>query len=373
MKKLISMMSLALMCMLSAGVITSCSQEEEASSAQSETSHVIRFNATTDNAAGTRGLPTTSTNYLTQVKDFKVWGTVNGRQYIGNTDFYDDNHYPDETKAGVLIANKGGGKWDYNTATDMVYWPNEAMKFYAITPSTNANYSYTSSNGNFCYTVPTDNSQQIDLMHAYAANQTKTTNKGVVNLQFQHALSQVVFKAITKSSNLNVEIQSIKIHNVQSKLYVSLISDWSFLQSYSPYANYSLGMGGTKTVAVTDASNAVNLTTADGALMLAPQTLSGWTDKTSTTAVDAAHQCYIEIVCKITSKTSSGTVYLLGSPTAYDSTYFPLSGTWEAGKRYVYTLQFGGGKDADGNDRFSPISFSVKVSDWADSSSNVSM
>lgn len=145
MKKLISMLSLVLMCMLSAGVITSCSQEEEASSAQSETSHVIRFNATTDNAAGTRGLPTTSTNYLTQVKDFKVWGTVNGRQYIGNTDFYDDNHYPDETKAGVLIANKGGGKWDYNTATDMVYWPNEAMKFYAITPSTNANYSYTSS------------------------------------------------------------------------------------------------------------------------------------------------------------------------------------------------------------------------------------
>ena len=367
-------MSLALMCMLfMGGVMTSCSQEEEASSAQSETSQVIRFNATTDNVAGTRGVPTTAANYLTQVKDFKVWGTVNGHHYIGNTNMTDESYHSDETNAVVIISNKGGGKWDYNTATDMVYWPNEAMKFYAITPSTNANYSYTSYNGNFYYTVPTDNSQQIDLMHAYAANQTKTTNKGVVNLQFKHVLSQVVFKAITKSSNLSVEIQSIKIHNVKSQLYVNLISDWSYVYSYSPYANYSVGMGGIKTVAVTDVNKAVSLTASDGALMLVPQRLIGWTDKTSTTVADADHQCYIEIVCKITSKTSSGTVYLLGSPTAYDSTYFPLSGTWEAGKRYVYTLQFGGGKDADGNDRFSPITFSVKVSDWAESSSNVSM
>lgn len=373
MKKVMRILSLALMCMLSAGVMTSCSQEEEASSGQSETSQVIRFNATTDNVAGTRGVPTTAANYLTQVKDFKVWGTVNGHHYIGNTNMTDESYHSDETKAGVIISNKGGGKWDYNTATDMVYWPNEAMKFYAITPSTNANYSYTSSNGNFYYTVPTDNSQQIDLMHAYAANQTKTTNKGVVNLQFQHVLSQVVFKAITKSSNLSVEIQSIKIHNVQSQLYVSLISAWRFVASNSPYANYSVGMGGIKTVAVTDASKAVSLTAADGALMLIPQTLTGWANNTSTTAADAAHQCYIEVVCKITSKTSTGVTYLVGSPTAYDSSYFPLSGTWEAGKRYVYTLQFGGGKDADGNDRFSPITFSVKVSDWAESSSTVSM
>ena len=368
MKKVIRMLSLVLMSVLSAGVMTSCSQEEEASSAQSETSNVIRFNATTDNAAGTRGLPTTSANYLTQVKDFKVWGRLaSGQEYLGTPS---ESYIALYRKSNILIVNKGGGKWDYNTATDMVYWPNEPISFIAITPS--SSIFYNAVDNKFIYQVPSDNSKQIDLMYAYAENQTKTTNKGIVNLQFKHALSQVVFKAITKSSNLSVEIQSIILHHIKNELNAdNLYSDWNPRASEYINNDYSLGMGGTKTVAVTDASKAVSLTASDGALMLVPQTLEPWDGKSG--IFDNAHNSYIEIVCKITSKTSSGTVYLLGSPTAYDSTYFPLSGTWEAGKRYVYTLQFGGGKYADGNDRFSPITFSVKVSDWAESSSNVSM
>ena len=361
MKKIITMMSFALMGMVSVGALSSCSQDDEPGAAQSVSSNAIQFNATTDNAAGTRGLPTTSANYLTQVSNFKVWGTLvnGGAYYLGQTG-----------DAGILIANKGGGKWDYNTATDMVYWPNEAMNFYAVTPSSNSNYSF--NGGLLTYTVPTDNSKQIDLMTAKAANQTKTTNKGVVNLQFQHALSQVVFKAITKSSNLSVEIQSITIHNVNSVMTLGL--NGTATAPAAKYANYGLGMGGTKTVAVTDASKAVNLTAADGALMLVPQTLTGWTDKTSTTAADAAHQAYIEIVCRITSKTSAGVTYLVGTATAYDKTCVSLPATWEAGKRYVYTLQFGGGKDPNtGANRFAPITFTMNVSDWADSSSNIAL
>jgi hypothetical protein len=362
MKKVITMMSLALMGMVSVGALSSCSQDDEPGTAQSVSSNAISFNVTTDNAAGTRGVPTTAANYLTQVKDFKVWGTLanGGNYYLGRTG-----------DAGILIANKGGGKWDYNVATDVVYWPNnEAMNFYAITPSSNSNYTF--NGGLLTYTVPTDNSKQIDLMVAKAANQTKTTNKGVVNLPFEHALSQVVFKGMTKSSNLSVEIQSITIHNVNSVMTLGL--NGTATTPAAQYANYSLGMGGTKTVAVTDASKAVNLTAADGALMLVPQTLTGWADKTSTKAADAAHQAYIEIVCKITSKTSAGVTYLVGTATAYDKTCVPLPATWQAGKRYVYTLQFGGGKDPNtGADRFSPITFTMHVSDWADSSSNIAL
>lgn len=361
MKKVISMMSLALMGMVSAGFMTSCSQDDEQGSAQSVSSNAICFNVTTDNASGSRGVPTTAANYLTQVSNFKVWGTLvnGGNYYLGRSG-----------DAGILIANKGGGKWDYNTATDMVYWPNEAMNFYAITPSANSNYSF--NGGLLTYTVPTDNSKQIDLMVAKAANQTKSTNKGVVNLPFQHVLSQVVFKGMTKSSNLSVEIQSITIHNVNSVMTLGL--NGTATAPAAKYANFSVGMGGTKTVAVTDASKAVSLTAADGALMLVPQTLTGWTDKTSTTAADAAHQAYIEIVCKITSKTSAGVTYLVGTATAYDKTCVSLPATWQAGKRYVYTLQFGGGKDPQtGSDRFTPITYTVSVSDWSDSSSNLSL
>lgn len=355
------MMSLALMGVLTVGTLASCSQDDEPGGVGHVSSNAIQFNATTNNAAGTRALPTTSANYLTQVKDFKVWGyfVTGGSYYLGRTG-----------DAGILIANRGGGKWDYNTATDMVYWPSEALNFYAVTPSSNTNYAY--NNGLLTYTVPTDNSKQVDLMVAKSANQTKTTNKGVVNLPFQHALSQIVFKGMTKSSNLSVEIQSITIHNVNSVMTLGL--NGTATAPTAKYANYSLGMGGTKTVAVTDASKAVDLTASDGALLLVPQTLTGWADKTSTTAADAAHQSYIEISCKITSKTNSGVTYLLGSATAYDKTCVPLPATWTAGKRYVYTLQFGGGKDPNtGEVRFAPITFSVQVSDWTDSSSDISM
>ena len=360
MKKTMKIMSLALMVMLATGVLSSCSQDDDPGSSYPVSSNAIQFNVTTDNAAGTRGVPTTAANYLTQVKDLKVWGYLasSGSYYLGHTG-----------DAGILIDNRGDGKWDYNAPTDMVYWPNEAMNFYAITPSSNSNYAF--NGGLLTYTVPTDNSKQIDLMIAQAANQTKNTNKGVVNLPFQHTLSQVVFKGMTKSSNLSVEIQSITIHNVNSVMTLGL--NGTATAPAVNYANYTLGMGGTKTVAVTDANKAVDLTAADGALMLVPQTLTGWTDKTSTTAADAAHQSYIEIVCKITSKTNTGVTYLLGSATAYDKTFVPLPAKWEAGKRYVYTLQFGGGKNNTGADRFTPITFSVNVSDWSDVTSSVSM
>lgn len=361
MKKTVSMMSLALMGMVSLAGFTSCSQEEDPVTGKAATaSNVIGFNGTADNAAGTRALPIGSANFADQVKNFKVWGylTNGGAYYLGRTG-----------DAGILIKNMGNGQWDYNTQTDMVYWPNEAMNFYAVTPSENANYAF--DGGLLTYTVPTDNSAQIDLMTAKANNQTKATNKGIVNLQFQHALSQVVFKGMTKSSNLSVEIASITIHNVNSVMTIGL--NGTANAPTAKYANYSIGMSDTKTVAVTDASKAVNLTAADGALMLVPQTLNVWTPESTVPDADTANEAYIEISCKITSKNSDGVTYLVGTSTAYDKCYVPLSGEWEAGKRYVYTLQFGGGKDEDGNDRFAPITFSVNVSDWADSSSSISM
>lgn len=360
MKKTMKMMGLSIMGILTAGALSSCSQDDETEGGQQMTANKIQWNATTNNVGVTRALPTTSSNYLTQVQNFKVWGYLSsgGNYYLGRTG-----------DAGVLIANRGAGNWDYNTATDMVYWPNEPLNFYAITPSSNSNYSF--NGGLLTYTVPTDNSKQVDLMTAKANNQTKNTNKGVVNLQFQHALSQVVFKGMTKSSNLSVEIKSITIHNVNSVMTLALNGNAS--APSAKYANYSLGMGGVKTVAVTDANRAVNLTADDGSLLLVPQTLTAWSNNTSTTAADAAHQSYIEIECKITSTNSNGVTYLLGSGSAYDKTYISLPATWQAGKRYIYTLQFGGGKDQNGADRFAPITFSVKVSDWTDSSSNISL
>ena len=135
------------------------------------------------------------------ISDFTVYAyDTNGKIFINGADYYADG----KSKDGMNY-----------------YWPTTGgLSFYAITPSANSNYTF--NGGLLTYTVPTDNKAQVDLMTAKAANQTKTTNKGIVNLQFQHALSQVVFKGMTKSSNLSVEIESITIHNVNSVMTIAL-------------------------------------------------------------------------------------------------------------------------------------------------------
>ena len=59
--------------------------------------------------------------------------------------------------------------------------------------------------------------------------------------------------------------------------------------------------------------------------------------------------------------------YVIGSASEYQTIYVPFNnGTegWEPGKRYIYTLTFGGGYDKDGNLILAPITFEPEVTDW---------
>lgn len=359
-KKNIKLLAFAMIGIMSVYSFSSCSEDDSVSSNSiSQKGDPVDFSAIIDNANGTRATPTTSSNYLTQMKDFKVWGL-----FSGSTEFY-----LGAIDKGIYITHTSGkSDWSYKTATDMVYWPTKSLDFYAISPSDDANYRWQT--GNLSYTIPTDQSKQVDLLYATANNQLKTTNAGIVNLNFHHALSQVVFKGITKSSNLSVEVKGITIHNLDNA-YWKRFSGLAITGFVPTYSNYAVGLS--KPTTVNSTSTSVSLTDNTGALMLKPQALTPWTDKTTISSADGKHQCYLEIECKITSKTSTGVSYLVGSATAYGKTYIPLGGIWDEGKRYIYTLQFGVGKDENGNDYTSPISFTVSVQNWNDSSSNISL
>lgn len=214
---------------------TSCSEDVLSPDDTNEPQERISFSASLDKSEGSRGSVVTTNNYLQKMASFKVWGYMSdgGSYYVGKSG-----------AEGFVIDNKGDGTWDYDNIEDLLYWPTGSMNFYAITPATDDNYSFDGSK--LTYTVPTDKSKQVDLMYATATNQTKTTNKGIVNLQFQHALSQVVFKGMTKSSNLSVEIESITIHNVNSVMTIGLKG--TATTPTAKYANYGIGMSTTKTV-----------------------------------------------------------------------------------------------------------------------------
>ena len=120
-----------------------------------------------------------------------------------------------------------------------------------------------------------------------------------------------------------------------------------------------------KNIKVSQSKNATDIS--DGPMLFVPQKLTKW-DVSSTIAT--AKQSYLMITCKI----KQGGAYLFGSDSEYKDLYVPFEADWQPGKRYIYTLIFGGGYDADGNPILQPINFEAKAEDWANEpESNVNL
>ena len=348
-------------------LLMGCSDEEIAN-VETSSRNAIGFNVLS-NAAETRATPTTPSN-LTKT-DFDVFAfTAGGTAFMGkvDTDFGHD---------GVKIVHKNG-KWDYDDANDLRYWPSEALDFYAFNPGTVSedmltNYMWEASGTvqRISYTCIDEygagTHANYDVMYAIAKGQTKATNNGVVKFNFKHILSQVVFKAKTQYDNMQVDIKEIKIHNIKFAGVFTLPATADGTGSWSsPDLKSPLAFTVVKNANITVNSNteATDISTNTPMLNI-PQTLTAWTvsaPNKSKREADNAKQCYLEISCKIR---QSG-AYLLGSASEYKTIYVPFGDTWVAGKRHIYTLIFGGGYDDQGEAVLNPIRFDAETTGWVD-------
>ena len=348
-------------------LLMGCSDEEIAN-VETSSRNAIGFNVLS-NAAETRATPTTPSN-LTKT-DFDVFAfTAGGTAFMGkvDTDFGHD---------GVKIVHKNG-KWDYDDANDLRYWPSEALDFYAFNPGTVSedmltNYMWEASGTvqRISYTCIDEygagTHANYDVMYAIAKGQTKATNNGVVKFNFKHILSQVVFKAKTQYDNMQVDIKEIKIHNIKFAGVFTLPATADGTGSWSsPDLKSPLAFTVVKNANITVNSNTAATDISTNTPMLnIPQTLTAWTvsaPNKSTLEADNAKQCYLEISCKIR---QSG-AYLLGSASEYKTIYVPFGDTWVAGKRHIYTLIFGGGYDNQGEAVLNPIRFDAETTGWVD-------
>ena len=353
-------------------LLMGCSDEEIAN-VETSSRNAIGFNVLS-NAAETRATPTTPDNLKNT--DFDVFAfTGDGTAFMGkvDTEFGHD---------GVNIVYNNG-KWDYKNASDLRYWPTEALDFYAFNPGTVSedmmmNYMWEASGTvqKISYTCMDEYGSgtthaNYDVMYAMAKGQTKDMNNGIVKFNFKHILSQVVFKAKTQYDNMQVDINMIKIHNVKMGGFFTLPATADGTGSWSDPADLPSEVSGlgkftvVKDVNITVKSNTIATDISTTTPMLnRPQELTAW--KVSETATkskleaDNAKQCYLEIACKIR---QSG-AYLLGSASEYKTIYVPFGDTWEQGKRHIYTLIFGGGYDDQGEAVLNPIQFDAETTDW---------
>ena len=349
-------------------LLMGCSDEEIAN-VETSSRNAIGFNVLS-NAAETRATPTTNTNLKNT--DFDVFAfTADGTAFMGkvDTDFEHD---------GVKIVYKDG-KWDYDDANDLRYWPSEALDFYAFNPGTISEdmmvfYSWEATKDvqKISYTCMDEYGSgtthaNYDVMYAMAKGQTKDMNNGIVKFNFKHILSQVVFKAKTQYDNMQVDIDMIKIHNFKFAGAFTLpataeeTGSWSSSDLAFPHA-FTVVKNANITVNSNTAATDISTKTP---MLNIPQTLTAWTvsaPNKSKLEADNAKQCYLEIACKIR---QSG-AYLLGSASEYKTIYVPFGDTWVAGKRHIYTLIFGGGYDDQGEAVLNPIRFDAETTGWVD-------
>lgn len=362
-----------------ATVFASCSNEEELANVGKSESNAIRF-AGISGLSDTRTTPI-GTNNLTST-NFDVMAFMSS----DNALFMGGKHVSGVSDHGVKIVYNTSA-WDYDDKDKMAYWPTVGdVDFYAVSPAITDDlvlqgfvYDMTSAAKTISYsTVDEYNSKGTnhDVMYAVTKGRNKKNNGTMpVQMNFKHILSQVVFKAKTTSSILEVDVENVKIHNfVHSGTFTlpagePAMSDWKLSPAAKGAYTVKLNAANVKT------KNAVvNLSDMNSPLMLIPQKLTKWSTYSAGTAVsipeaDKAKKCYLEISMKLKQNDS----YLIGSAAEYKTVYVPFDNAtgWEPGKRYIYTLIFGGGYDDQGEPILSPITFDAATADWADASADV--
>lgn len=318
---------------------------------------------------------------------FNVWATFNGQTYING----DNVQYQ-------------GGKWVNTSGTR--YWPDGEVSFFA---HVNAGDAFNWNGGqpkieNF--TVGTDVATQQDLLYA-----VKTASKGTdgkAELNFRHALSQIVFQAKNTNPNLYVEISGVSVCKVKNQGTFTYPTDdtsdkvgehndgasidystqkwgsWSTYgtQQYDVTFN-AVQLNGSKTATSVSLTNTNETAKAyDKVMLLLPQSSTKWDVGTNATTGKPEDQTgtYFLVKCQIynvagTTVNKNTDVCLWGNGGAEDVA-IPVALNWEQGKKYIYTFMFGDGNggydpDPDPDDPdpkptpvLVPITFEVTVDDF---------
>mgnify|MGYP002677254814 CR=1 FL=1 len=369
-------------------LLSGCSDNELASVGDgigTSTQSAIGFHVV-GNQAETRATPITPSNITTtdfNVVAFKNNGGNDGELFMG-----DKAH--GNGLSGIIINHKNG-KWDYADASDLHYWPKEgSLNFYAVSPASIAKgvtlYSWDITNTSktitySCfdeYGTSTGHSNP-DVMYAIAKNYTQATKAGKVDLTFQHILSQIAFQAKTVNSDMQVDIKEIKIKNfklggtftIPTDRKLPQQSDWDLGTAiYKLTAFTVVNKADDSPISVKGSNTAATDISRKTPMLFAPQVLTKWDVSHKKTDADANGESYLIINCKIKQKND----YLHGTADKYKELYVPFEASWEPGKRYIYTLIFGGGYDADGNPILQPINFEAAVDDWKEEpKSNVNL
>lgn len=257
----------------------------------------------------------------------------------------------------VKYTSTDGSVW--NTDAGTFYWPVEGnLHFYAYAPEQlgqAGTFKLDKDAQTLTDFVPnTAAADQKDFVYAKSTGNNKANGTTGIDIDFQHALSEVTIAAKNENTAYTVDVTGVKIGNVIKKGTFTFPStsdaaaSWTLSSDVSDVTDYTT----TWTTPVTLGSDVSTLDATNVPFMILPQQLSK--------AAKASDKAYIAVKVKIT---------LQGGYIQKDDwVYVGIDTNWEMGKRYAYTLDFtsGAGQDEDGKQVISgtAINLNVDVTPW---------
>lgn len=378
-------------------LVTACTNDETIEMNQGDG---ITFNTVAGKATRT-GSEATTTN---SIKDFHVYAFTQGLEYM--------NH--DVTRTGDT--------WTYG---DTKFWPESTVDFYSYSPMKIGGTVNITAEGEKKiekYLVAGDE----DFLYALNLGEKKADHeaKKPVNINFRHALSQIVFKIKNTNPNLTVFVDGIRVEGVEntgdftwptkgtaeywdgSEADTETDNSWGTWNIvYNPKEAEKIfydaditpimeeGLVGSKEAPVQDLTVKMDNNSYKGLLLL-PQTLNPWITNTGDVDTDGdpiykiTGTARVLVKCRLVDTETN--VQLWPKPEEGAVTKFvgvslvgetvaeadQAAQVWKQGKRYVYTLIFGegGGFDPENPDPENPdpepvlvpITFDVTVDDFVE-------
>ena len=349
-------------------------------------SNTISFNSSTPKSRAYESGDVASTTKL-QEGNFGVVGYSNNALYLGTTNKAAEQTYAD-------------GNWKYANANEIRYWPNNAMDFYAYFPfaATGDVFAAANNTSDKVMTITNTTGNQ-DVLFASALGQARIDR---VDLKFHHAFAQIGGINIQiQNKDVTVEVNKVELINTFTKGQV--LVDKEGKASYGTHSEHrakDMSSAVTITKATTyDASDtyATLVNNDDNAYIFATNgtemnSVTGtgtalWdgtkTALTESTTLEDLGQVCLKLTCKVSTPSSAGTYYHVGTANSYGVMYIPISGSkitgvdpsnanttaLLAGKRYTYNIimENNVGFDEKGEAILLPILFkTTTMDDWDD-------
>lgn len=346
---------------LAALALTACSEDEPIESNRGE---AIDFRPSMGNF--TRASETTNANL----------SSMEVTAFIGSDVYFKD-------------INFSKGNDGFFTSVHNYLWPgdNSELSFYAYSPSAEklgADITWSADSKvleNFA--VADSIADQVDFITAYSTGTKDKNETAGVPLTFNHQLSEIEIQAKGSNDSYTVKVAGIRIGRAEYLGSFDFATSTWTLDSWHDTAVYD-----SFTSPVTLSSTPENVMGPSGNAMLLPQQLTPWSPTADPDNV--AREAYLSVLVNITS--SEGfTLYPFPSDTKIDPNTgkkreyawasIPINTKWEAGKKYIYTLDFSEGAGfVDPDDPTpgkpvlgGPVKFTVKVVDWVDTPTPLSM